>query len=387
MSRMLLALIGAASLVQAGPVGVAMGQSAPCPRKPSLTFEAGSVTVIRDQPPPCRVEVRETGIRLEAVADGSRPDPGRTVVIDSHGRFVSANARGWESVISVWDAQGRYLSSFGRSGEGPGEFSPRGMLTLMIDSQDHIHIRDGAPRWSVFSPQLDFIRQMPALVMGGLPGRTVILDGGSALASDGLLSEPGYHFRVADPTGTLERTFGPVGDGSSGREMRQIAYAGGDTFWAGPGTRNATAYVLEEWGIDGQLRRTLRREVEWWEWRGETPISPTVFQLHIAPDGLLYVLVHRPTDEYVRQHLSSRRRGEVFVTAEAQSTADSADYVVEVIDLRSGQLLASDVYSPSQVNETLPRGLFRGSLMGYRHKVGDDGLPLVEIVVVDLVPA
>ena len=30
--------------------------------------------------------------------------------------------------------------------------------------------------------------------------------------------------------------------------------------------------------------------------------------------------------------------------------------------------------------------LFRGSLRGYRYAVGDDGLPFVEIVDVELVP-
>ena len=259
------------------PVEDRNGRLAPCPRNPGHTFAAGSVTEISDGEPPCRIEFRDTGIRLQAVADGSRPDPGRTLVVDSDGRFISANARGWPTVISVWDARGRYLSSFGGEGEGPGEFLARyGMLNLLIDDRGRLHIRDGSPGWSLFSPEHEFIRRVPANVMGGLTGSTVILDGGSALASDGILSNQSHYFRVTDSTGALERTFGPVGDGAAGRERRPITYVGGDTFWAGPGLRGAEAYVLEEWGIDGGLRRTFRRDVSWWQWRGEVTPSTKV---------------------------------------------------------------------------------------------------------------
>lgn len=90
-----------------------------CRRQPERSFPVGSVTTIKDGQPPCRIEFRETGIRLEAVADGSHPDPGRTVVVDSDGRYYTGNAPGWEGVISVWDTRGAYLTSFGGVGGGP----------------------------------------------------------------------------------------------------------------------------------------------------------------------------------------------------------------------------------------------------------------------------
>lgn len=362
------------------------GQTARCPRQAARTFVPGSVTDIADAEPPCRIEFRESGIRLEAVADGSRPDPGRTIVVDSRGRFISANARGWEGVISVWDTRGRYLASFGGEGDETGGFSRRGVLNLMIDGQDNVHIRDGSPSWWVFSPEHRFVRRAPAQAMGGLFGRTVVLDNGWAVASDGVLSEPSYHFRMVDSTGALSGAFGPVGNGASGRAMRLITYAGGSTFWAGPGERDAEAYVLEEWGIDRKLRRTLRRRVPWWQWRGETLTSPTVRRLHITRDGLLYILVRRPTKEYVRQYANRESREEILGEGPAtDSNADLVDFVLEVVDTKSGQLLASEVYPQSQVGDILPRDLFRGSLMGYRHGVGDDGLAIVEIMTVELV--
>ena len=335
---------------------------------------------------PFRVEFRETGIRLESVADGSRPDPGPTLVAHSDGRFISANAPGWRSVMSVWDARGSYLYSFGGEGEGPGEFLKRnGNVNLIIDGRDRVHIRDGSPGWSLFSSEHEFVRRVPANVMGGLTGLTFIFRDGSALASDGLISHPSHYFRVTDSTGALVRAFGPVADGVAGRELRTVTYFGGDTFWAGPGVRDADAYVLEEWGIDGSLRRSIRREVSWWQWHRDSPMSPKVLQLHIARNGLLYVLARRPTDEYLRKYGGRQIRDERLLPPDRPGSMDEfTEYVLEVIDTGSGELLASDVYTPAQRSE-IPRSFFRGSTVGHRYRTGDDGLPFVEIVTLELV--
>lgn len=352
------------------------GSTPPCTRPPERDFVVAEVV---DRTPPCRIAFRETGVRLEAVADGSRPDPGQTVLADSDGRFISANAPGWTSVISIWDRRGRYLSSFGREGEGPGELSSRGALSLFIDRRNNLHVRDGAQGWSVFSPEQEFLRRVPANHMGGLPRTTIILDGGSAVASDGLLGrDRGHYFRMADSTGALLRTFGPVNPGSIGTGRRPITYAGGESFWAGPAEEGADAYVLEEWGVDGELRRTLRRDVPWYGWNGRRETSPVVRQLHITQGGLLYVMVVRPTDDYAK----ALSRGE-RVSREQRDIL--TEVVLEVIDTRSGELLASEVFSASRAREVIPRGLFRGSLVGYRYAEDEGPLPFVEIIELELV--
>ena len=364
-------------------------QISACPRKPERTFPVGAVTAIKDRTPPCRIEFRDTGIRLEAVADGSRPDPGRTVLVDSDGRFISANAPGWSAVIGVWDSRGRYLSSFGREGEGPGELSGRGMMSLFIDGRDNLHVRHGFSGWSVFSPRHEFIGSLPRQRVGGTSGTTVILDDGSILDGEG---RGGDLFRMADSSGSVARTFGTVGDGSSGRGTRRISHAGGETFWAGPGEEGADAYVLEEWGVDGTLRRRLRRDVPWYRWRGHRDVSPQVVQLHVTYGGLLHVLVMRPTGEYVEEYEKARRgesHGMGVDPADLREEEERMDalleLVVEVIDAKSGELLASDVHRLSDVRGIIPQGLFRGSLRGYRYKEGESGMPFVEIVTVELV--
>ncbi|MDE2874185.1 MAG: hypothetical protein OXQ93_02020 [Gemmatimonadota bacterium] len=300
-------------------------------------------------------------------------------MVDSNGRFISANAPGFRTAISVWDTRGRYLYSFGREGEGPGELSARGSLSLFIDGRDNVHVRDGSPSWSVFSSRHEFIRRVPSDVMVGLPGSTAILDDGSALASPGRGSDRVAHdFRVADTTGALLRTFGTVRD-KSGDRPRQIAYVGGDTFWAGPLEGTTGAYILEEWGIDGKLRRTLRRSVSWYRWRGGRETSSAVRQLYIGPGGILYILIVRPTEQYARAVKNGER-----ISRERRDAL--TEVVVEVVDTRAGELLASEVYPAREARQLLPRSLFRGSLVGYRYGEGEDGLPFVEIVRVELLP-
>ena len=369
------------------PGRAANAQETPCPRKAERSFDTGSTTVIKDGRPPCRIEYRKTGIRLEAVADGSRPDPGRTVLVDSNGRFISANAPGWGVVISVWDSRGRYMHSFGREGEGPGELTARGMISMYIDGRDNLHVRDGGFRWSVFSPGHEFLRSAPAQVLGGASEQnTFILDDGSALASDGYIRDRPHHFRVVDSTGALARTLGPATSGLGGYLERPISHAGGDSFWAAPPIEGPQEYVLEEWGLDGELRRAFRRDVSWYEWRGEQEISSAVSRLHATQDGLLYVVAPRPTEDFIKAYERPQHMEGPYEDDEDSEIMELMEIVIEVIDTRSGELLASDVFRVPELMETAAMELFRGSLRGYRYAVGDDGLPFVEIVDLELVP-
>ena len=109
-------------------------------------------------------QARVGGVRLSAVSEGSRPDPGQLFVKDGRARYYSTNADGWGRVISVWNSDGSYLSSFGRRGDGPGEFAGN-RLALFIDDGDSLHVKDVSNR-SVFSPD-HIIRSAGAGWTGG----------------------------------------------------------------------------------------------------------------------------------------------------------------------------------------------------------------------------
>ena len=285
----------------------------PCPRGPGRVFEKGIVEDVTNEPP-CHLVFRPTGVRLNAVGDGSRPDPGRTVVKDSRGRYYSTDASGWGATISVWSEDGTYLSSFGSRGEGPGEFAGD-YLALLVDSGDSLHVRDIA-NWSVFSPDHEYIRRAPSRLMGlGDRQTTVLYDDGRVLSSDGSRVEHEAYFTMANRDGSVDEVFGTAeqGSGAGGQygHGRAITYrAGYASFWAAPSQQGSTEYALEEWypvgdeGLPEEDRvpvivRTLHRHQPWFTWTGTRHTSPAVLYIHITEDDLLYVHMWRPSEEYL----------------------------------------------------------------------------------------
>lgn len=127
-----------------------------------------------------------------------------------------------------------------------------------------------------------------------------------------------FHFRLVDSTGVLIERFGDK-DRQALAETpfttRLVAYAGGDRFWAGPPTddgHSPVGYELEEWSVDGERLKTLRREVPRLpiSWpppppathdRPTTPAPrpPAIRKLHLDDDGVLLVIVVYATDKWL----------------------------------------------------------------------------------------
>ncbi|MYG81654.1 MAG: hypothetical protein F4187_07790 [Gemmatimonadetes bacterium] len=400
----LLALGGCDPAPDAGPTNAALEPLGnPCPRGPGRVFERGAVEDVTNDPP-CRLVFRPTGVRLAALGDGSRHDPGPLVVKDSRGRYYSTNATGWGATISVWSEDGSYLSSFGRVGEGPGEFAGD-YLALLVDGGDSLHVRDLA-NWSLFSPDHEYVRRAPSRMMGrGDRETTVVYYDGRILSSDGSGAGSEAYFTMANRDGTLDEVFGTAEDGSGagghyGHE-RAIAYrAGYASFWAAPSQQGSTEYAFEEWypvGDEGLLEeervpvivRTLHRHQPWFNWTGNRYTSPAVLYIHITADDLLYVHMWRPSEEYLEAMKPFEdRMTEGRWTMQIQDEVDAlmqslTHFVIEVIDVRSEQLLASETYPVAEVMEgdpLLAQRFFRNEFTGYAYNIGEDGLPYVEII-------
>ena len=159
--------------------------------------------------------------------------------------------------------------------------------------------------------------------------------------------------------------------------------AGDSTFWAGPTSGDPRGYVLEEWGIDGKLRRSFRRPVSWYRSGGAWEMAPKAF-VHMGDRGLLYVKIFVGSEELVQAMKDHHEIGDAGVT---KVLFERTNTVVEVIDTRSGELLASETYRTGEaIRAGLPLGrLFRGRMLGYRPGDGEKhGVPFVEIVQVAL---
>ena len=356
-----------------------------CPRKAARVFEADAVVTVGGDFGRCALRFRPTGARLKASPEGSWPDPGISVVRDSRGRLYSSGGRGWEAMVVVWDAKGKYLRTIGRKGEGPGEFEG-GAVTLNIDGRDYLYVRD-YHTWKIFAPDHEFVRTIQAEGAGSDIWRTAILDDESVLEGNWVTFEGTHHFRITDTAGAF-RFFAPVKPGNAERARprrnthdgdlrgsitsilkRAFAYEGGDVFWAGPVDGDPDGYVLEEWGTDGKKRRSFRRDASWWKTTADPRMSSRVVFLHLH-DGLLFVRL---------TSLDQEGYPENFLT--------------EVIDTRSGELVASTEVHRSREElraAPAPSVFFRYGMLGYRwdedeDTLGPDGAGLVVVTIIEAV--
>jgi hypothetical protein len=363
----------------------------PCPRPTARRFAPAEIVELNSPDRfLCRIEFRESGIQLLPHPNGTRPDPGQRVIRDSRGRFYTTNAAGFRSVIAVWDAKGAFVRTIGRPGGGPGELSTRGALSIFVDSRDRLHIRDGGPSWSIFSPDHEFVQKVPSLNMGGIQGTTIVLDSDEVLTSQRAggegMGQRANFFRVADFNGKPLRSFAPIDPALLQIEPyfeRALGYAGGTRFWAGPPTNDGRGYVLELWSTDGQLLRTMKRPVPWFpeglkpppqRREGQPPTGPpppNLDMLHIDASGLLVVLIGVPNEKW-RWIADPRERD--------AREHEMWDGIIEVIDTESATVLVSERMEVTRAMREIPRGFFPGKNTGYRMAETAEGLPVVKIV-------
>jgi hypothetical protein len=348
----------------------------------SIAERDTTATLKAPDPPPCRVQFAPTGTTLQPGVDGSHPDPGRAVVRDSRGLFYTTNAVGFPGVVAVWDTAGRFLHTIGGPGEGPGEFSARGGLFMIIDHSDQLHVRDSNAGWSVFARDHSFLRRSYRPDVRVFPDFTVMLDDGRIVSGLPNPGGPGRFFTAFSERDEVVRSFAS-NDGRQ-RAERPLAAAGRDQFWAGPSPGDPDGYVLELWNADGELLRSLRRDVPWFAPRDEQlippadgPRPPTVGMLHYdRASELLTVFVGLPSNQW-RWLQDPRERSE---------TEDELyDGVIDVIDTRRGVVIASERMSISEVRSSIRR-MFPGIRQGYRLAELPSGLPVVEIMTYVLLP-
>lgn len=95
------------------------------------------------------------------VSLGGQPgDPGHDLNRVVAGRFLPGGrilvAEGGSAQLRVFDSTGRFLHAVGRQGSGPGEFAS--YVGLVPSAGDSLLTVDGAQRYSVFGPDLSFVR-------------------------------------------------------------------------------------------------------------------------------------------------------------------------------------------------------------------------------------
>lgn len=250
----------------------------------------------------------------------------------------------------VFDQRGSFVGTVGRLGRGPGEFDqPIGALRLPGDSI--LVIDGGLFRATVIDPKLKTsrsIRMRESLVPGVVLQwpKSVILRGPPALEPPSNRSLHDVSFQQEETQ--TRKSFGRGGTlmrmGGSTAQFQTLAAARTGGLWSA----NLFRYELHSWTATGEHVESLHRRPSWFAedspvWLGNpgTPPPPTVAALQEDQDGLLWVFLRIPAENW--------RLGWSRAPAVAREVLPSLidveklfDTMIEVIDPRAGAVLARE---------------------------------------------
>ncbi|HKS06435.1 MAG TPA: 6-bladed beta-propeller [Gemmatimonadaceae bacterium] len=301
---------------------------------------------------------------------------------DSRGRIYVTwqNYGHGPELVAVYDSSGRFLQELGRKGKGPGEFEYP--VTINVGRGDRIFIWDIDRRATLFDADYRFVRQhiQSAGTLLVLAGDRQIL-GASALDRDGRPAP----ITVVDSIGNHVAAFGasnePLPDAEAWRWNRVVGSAGSDAVW----TFFPDRYRLERWSLSGALTRVFVRTPAWFArpttaraiiHRGEEP-TPEPRAVREDSNGRLWYFASVAARDWraaLGQAKTTPGRPTIFPNV---NRSQSYDTVIDVIDVKTGTLLASQ-----RVDAYLQFFLADGLIAGFRED--RDGQPFIDIWRVQL---
>jgi hypothetical protein len=313
-----------------------------------LACVLGSACNVADAPDPTTdlrrlCDAAECTIELEHVATLSDSfEPGAIsvsrslwVLRDKQGRFFMPGLP--LTRVLVFDSTGRFHSTIGRRGEGPGEFE-RVVGILTGTEGDSVYIADFLlRRLTVLAPDLNVARVQS---MPRMP--TLMRDDGSFILAEQIRTaeRSGYPVHTLDAGGSIVQSFGidtPQYRPDLTRLLnRVVAPARGGRVWtAAPGR-----YVLERWDPDSGRREARLIVPSSWFRESDRPEpdterpSPIIVGIWEDADSLVWVL-HRDADSGWQPEPLGH------VPLDFDLYGKLHDWVIEVIDPVSARVLAS----------------------------------------------
>lgn len=293
---------------------------------------------------------------------------------DARGRYWISHPQSGDEVV-VFDARGRYVHTFGRAGEGPGEF--RRIRQMALGGDDVYLFDPRLARATVVSPDFELKRTVKVV---GDPQNVEVLPSGKMVINTSVPTREraGFMLHLLDTEGEIERSFAEVDSvfrldyGLVGRRQLAMASEPGQV-WVLP----ATEYVIQKWTTAGRMVEQLRRRVDWFEPHDleimphpETPPAPVIWGVEEDSSGLLTVIVSRADAQWHEAVEPDESSIGGFTWTDDWDRF--FDTVIEVIDPVSKEVLAS-----RRVDEFYWVGLGGGHYASY--KEGDDGTPQIHV--------
>ena len=322
----------------------------------SQASRAGHVTTLKPSQCDCRIELT----RVISLSDSLHPGLfaySPLVMRDSRGIWYATSNTDGLKQVGVFDQDGRLKTVVGGLGEGPGEFTF--INHIVVGSGDSLYVYDHRQlRRSVFDPDHEFVRTdpLPAFLWQIVPLPSALMVVNSSIPTR---ERVGWPLHTIGPDGGVVHSFGadpPVSrPAATFLEHRGIAIDTEGVLWVAP--RNS--YELSTYSAVGARfeptnRELYRRQVEWFQ-QWTDPLSadgkprPFLKQIAFAPEDptLLWVLIDVADADWAPLSRPQRSTQEL-----GNSEYDS---ILEVIDVKSGSVLASRRFGPQW-----PRLTFQG---------------------------
>lgn len=326
--------------------------------EPANPLEAQAVIAIPSAPSceSCRIYFDTIAVLGDTDGPGMVQEQARIQMGPDSRFFVTS---GWEpGIIKVFDQNGRYLTRFGRQGEGPGEYG----LPQVYPGENVVHVFDPVlGRVTALTPNFEIIatRRLPFGPSGAarIDSNRFLLHGGATTAQ-----HIGIPLHVYDDqTGTIVRSFGAISErvtpwerGST--ERRTVAVAADGTIWSAEWNR----YRIERWDpTNGQLVAVFERKTEWFPGFDRPPPgtvltrppSTVLWRMSGDGEGRLWVLIHVASETWQPQAPAAADQQHTYISdAQYNRLHDS---VLEVLSPGGDE------------PRLLTSGRFRGRIMGF----------------------
>lgn len=258
----------------------------------------------------------------------------------------------WVAPFALLRVGGNEVRSLTRRGQGPREFVRIGVLES--GPNDTLHVL-GFDKISLFAPNGDFVRTSPVPVLAG-HGMTVLSDGSYVILGSGrgaslpihVISADGVELRTLAPPESLRNT-------GRGGPTTIAASSEPGAFWVA----DRNGYEVHLMDVEGRVLRTIARDVDWFpewtEWQApfEDPPLPRLFSVQEDHLGRLWVMLSVAATDFQPLPGSLESAG-AGANDPMGNPNPSFDTVIDVLDARTGELIATRRFS-ALIVEFLPR--------------------------------
>ena len=276
--------------------------------------------------------------------------PPPLVARDREGNYIVTRVRG-DALVAAFGPDGTYRSSYGRFGDGPGEFAGIPMA-MAVGESDILYVIDGRSLHTL-APRAE--RRLDQRLLPVIPSNAVVLRSGIAVQAP-LRTEAGITtVQILQTDGTIQANVGvaetrapdersqpePISNDTNLRRVLGRSNDGADV-WVAPLDR----YQVIRYGPDGEEKTRIERVSEWFRPPGtpgassSAPVDPGLVSVHQDADGLLWIAIFRPQASF-SPNVDERPRGvEGPPVGLFRDWNQRLDGSVEVLDPVKGELVA-----------------------------------------------